>query len=193
MEKIPCAAIGNTDKTCFLYFAAPQQILMHEALQFFDLHERERKRMKATAKLSAGVLAGLMALSMTACGAASTHTAPRYAAGTYTYENGQLYRYSPAADNKGNVRQNVTNNAGTNLRNAGKDLGNAARDTTRAIGDAAKDTAGAAGRVLTGNNPNTRADSTMKRNTRSNTNTNNNTTTAQMPNNAGVSLTTGLR
>lgn len=29
----------------------------------------------------------------------------------------------------------------------------------------------------------------MKRNTRSNTNTNNNTTAAQMPNNAGVSLT----
>ena len=51
--------------------------------------------MKATTKLSAGVLAGLMALSMTACGAASTHTAPKNAAGTYTYENGQLYRYSP--------------------------------------------------------------------------------------------------
>lgn len=67
-----------------------------------------------------------MALSMTACGAASTHTAPKNAAGTYTYENGQLYRYSPAADNKGNVRQNVTNNAGRDLRNAGKDLGNAA-------------------------------------------------------------------
>ena len=40
--------------------------------------------MKATTKLSAGVLAGLMALSMTACGAASTHTAPKNAAGTYT-------------------------------------------------------------------------------------------------------------
>ena len=109
---------------------------------------------------------------------------------TYTYENGQLYRYSPAADNKGNVRQNVTNNAGRDLRNAGKDLGNAARDTTRAIGDAAKDTANAAGRVLTGN-PNTRTDSAAKRNTHPNANTN--TAAAQMPNNAGVSLTTGLR
>ena len=146
--------------------------------------------MKATTKLSAGVLAGLMALSMTACGAASTHTAPKNAAGTYTYENGQLYRYSPAADNKGNVRQNVTNNAGRDLRNAGKDLGNAARDTTRAIGDAAKDTANAAGRVLTGN-PNTRTDSASNRNTHPNANTN--TAAAQMPNNAGVSLTTGLR
>ena len=146
--------------------------------------------MKATTQLSAGVLAGLMALSMTACGAASTHTAPKNAAGTYTYENGQLYRYSPAADNKGNVRQNVTNNAGRDLRNAGKDLGNAARDTTRAIGDAAKDTANAAGRVLTGN-PNTRTDSAAKRNTHPNANTN--TAAAQMPNNAGVSLTTGLR
>lgn len=46
------------------------------------------------------------------------------------------------------------------------------------------------GRVLTGN-PNTRTDSAAKRNTHPNANTN--TAAAQMPNNAGVSLTTGLR
>lgn len=89
--------------------------------------------MKFAAKLSATALAGLMALSMTACGAASNNaTTPGYnnrgyTSGTYAngnYANG-TYRYNTGADNKGNVRQNVSdlmNDTGRAANNIGNDL-----------------------------------------------------------------------
>ena len=99
--------------------------------------------MKFAAKLSATALAGLMALSMTACGAASNNaTTPGYNNRGYTngtayngtayndaaYNGSGVYRYTGPADNKGNVRRNMNgaanNRTGTTTAGTGAAYGN---------------------------------------------------------------------
>lgn len=86
---------------------------------------------KNAVKLSAAALAGLMALSMTACGAASTNTTP---AGSDTmYNKNQAYRYSPMPDNKSNAKQDVTDMMDDTRRaadNIGEDMKRTAKDAT---------------------------------------------------------------
>lgn len=94
--------------------------------------------MKSTTTMAAAVLAGLMALSMTACGAAPSSTAlpnehGRYSAaqhGSPTDGTGK-YRYTGPADNKSNVRRNMgemLDQAGNATENIGRGLEDTARD-----------------------------------------------------------------
>ena len=99
--------------------------------------------MKSAATLGAAALAALMALSMTACGAASNNagTPGRYTANSsygQAYNGTEPYRYSPIADNKANVKRNL-NDAGRN--NTGLDIGRAVRDTTNDMKNAAQNIA----------------------------------------------------
>lgn len=81
-------------------------------------------------QLSAAALAGLMALSMTACGAASTNTTP---AADSMYDSSGQYRYSPMPDNKSNAKQDMTNMMDDTRRamtGIGNDMKRTAEDTT---------------------------------------------------------------
>ena len=117
--------------------------------------------MKATTTITAAALAGLMALSMTACGAAPSSTPVpgehnRYHAaqhGSPTDGTGK-YRYTGPADNKSSARRNM----GEMLDGAG----NAAENIGRGLEDTARDAANSAKRAydnaVYGNTGNNRAD-----------------------------------
>ena len=82
-------------------------------------------------KLSAAALAGLMALSMTACGAASTNTAP--VADGSMYDSTGDYRYSPMPDNKSSAKQDMADMMDDTRRamtGIGDDMKRTAKDTT---------------------------------------------------------------
>lgn len=87
---------------------------------------------------TAAILAGLIALSLTACGPADNLTADRASKNAgVTAINGRLYRYSPIGDNKGNVKQDVTEAA----EDTGRRDRDAADDLARGVEDAARNAA----------------------------------------------------
>lgn len=87
---------------------------------------------------AAAILAGLMALTLTACGSADNLTADRASKNAgVTAINGRLYRYPATGDNKGNVKQDVTKAA----EDTGKRAKDAADDLARDVEDAARDAA----------------------------------------------------
>lgn len=104
--------------------------------------------MKTATTLGAAALAALMALSMTACGAASTNagTPGRYnntAGSSYgtAYNGTEPYRYSPVADNKSSVKQRVNqNNTGADISRAVRDTAGDMKQTARKIADGVTDT-----------------------------------------------------
>lgn len=93
--------------------------------------------MKKGTKLSAAALAGLMALSMTACGAASD-TARTQGYNASSYDNGQMYNSSNRTDSSNSMQSNggtlhrngpnADNNTRRSSGNIGQDIGNGVRD-----------------------------------------------------------------
>ena len=102
--------------------------------------------MKFKSSTIAVLCAAVLVFSLSACGgqptgmASRTAKAPRgYLSGT-VYQNGHVYRYGPAADNKGNVRQDITkkvNGQKDRGMETGRDLMDAMDDTRRDMMDAA--------------------------------------------------------
>lgn len=97
--------------------------------------------MKRGTRATAVIAAGLMALSMTACGApATSNRSAELHRGLYAAEGGRLYRYPATGDNKGNVKQDVTDlvddtrraadDIGDDMKKAGQDIEHDLKNST---------------------------------------------------------------
>ncbi len=98
--------------------------------------------MKFSTKLTVTAMAGIMALSMAACGNASVDNMPKSDTNrpsgrnnTEVYDSNRAYRYTGPADNKGNVRRDMKNA----VDNMGRAAGDFGRDLKRDAKDASDD------------------------------------------------------